>query len=160
MYLFIFSYCCSMFAIIHRSMAWIYNCKCVHLDERRSRWKFFEESNESHNHSIYQLAPDDVQIKQRAAYHREKFMYELENQNGFTLEPTIEHLLQLHLCFAGYGNSHDFFSRWTSFHEQNTWYIHTMCKEKITTFKKHLRNESINTFNFITITYNYYITNM
>ena len=53
MYLFIFSYCCSMFAIIHRSMAWIYNCKCVHLDERRSRRKFLEESNESHNHSIF-----------------------------------------------------------------------------------------------------------
>ena len=60
----------------------------------------------------FSLAPDDVQIKQRAAYHREKFMHEPENQNGFTLEPTIEHLLlQLHLCFAGSGNSHDFFSR-------------------------------------------------
>ena len=60
-----------------------------------------------------------------------KFMYEPENQNGFTLEPIIEHLLlQLHVCFAGSGNSHDFFSRWTSCHEQNTWYIHTMRKEK------------------------------
>ena len=80
-----------------------------------------------------------------------KFMYEPENQNGFTLEPIIEHLLlQLHVCFAGSGNSHDFFSRWTSCHEQNTWYIHTMRKEK----KRHSRNiwEMNPSTHFITIT--------
>ena len=80
-----------------------------------------------------------------------KFMYEPENQNGFTLEPIIEHLLlQLHVCFAGSGNSHDFFSRWTSCHEQNTWYIHTMRKEK----KRNSRNiwEMNPSTHFITIT--------
>ena len=80
-----------------------------------------------------------------------KFMYEPENQNGFTLEPIIEHLLlQLHVCFAGSGNSHDFFSRWTSCHEQNTCYIHTMRKEK----KRHSRNiwEMNPSTHFITIT--------
>ena len=80
-----------------------------------------------------------------------KFMYEPENQNGFTLEPIIEHLLlQLHVCFAGSGNSHDFFSRWTSCHEQNTWYIHTMRKEK----KRHSRNiwEMNPSTHFITVT--------
>ena len=130
MYLFIFSYCCSMFAIIHRSMAWIYNCKCVHLDERKSRWKFFEESNESHNHSIFNSL--QMTFKSNNALHiiekihvwtwKPKWLYTWTNNRT----PSSS----IHVCFAGSGNSHDFFSRWTSCHEQNTWYIHTMRKEK------------------------------
>jgi len=139
-----------MFAIIHRSMAWIYNCKCVHLDERRSRWNSLKRAMK------IIIIPFSTRSRWRSnqttrCISSRKFMYEPENQNGFTLEPIIEHLLlQLHVCFAGSGNSHDFFSRWTSCHEQNTWYIHTMRKEK----KRHSRNiwEMNPSTHFITIT--------
>ena len=128
MYLFIFSYCCSMFAIIHRSMAWIYNCKCVHLDERRSRWKFFEESNESHNHSIFNSL--QMTFKSNNALHiiekihvwtwKPKWLYTWTNNRTPSSSITClfcwfwkltRLLLKMNLL------------SWT-------WYIHTMRKEK------------------------------
>ena len=155
MYLFIFSYCCSMFAIIHRSMAWIYNCKCVHLDERRSRWKFFEESNESHNHSIFNSL--QMTFKSNNALHiiekihvwtwKPKWLYTWTNNRTPSSSITClfcwfwkltRLLLKMNLL------------SWT----EHMIHSHNAYREK-TTFKKHLRNESINTFY-----YNCYITNI
>ena len=152
-----------MFAITHCYMTWIYNCKCVHLDERRSSWKLFEESNENHNHSILKLAPDYVQIKHRAAYHREHSCMNLKtkmalhvNQKSiiiiifFFFNFFIDYIFVLLVLETLTTSSQDELALMNTTHE-----TFTQCVQIKSDIQETFENESINTFH-----YKCHITNM